>query len=131
MEYRIDPHPSYASLNMLWTAAWGGPAPTSLADILSRSLGHVGAYERDSIVGFVNVAWDGGIHAFILDTCVHPDYRRRGIATRLVQEATALSRQRGAHWLHVDFEPPLEPFYRNCGFRHTAAGLIALQSQNS
>ncbi|MFD0388925.1 GNAT family N-acetyltransferase [Tistrella bauzanensis] len=126
LEYRIDPHPSHDSLNKLWTVAWGAPASTSFADILSRSLGHVGAYEGDNIIGFVNVAWDGGIHAFILDTCVHPDYRRRGIATRLVQEATTLARQRGARWLHVDFEPHLEPFYRNCGFRQTAAGLIAL-----
>lgn len=126
MEYRIDPHPSHTELNKLWTSAWGGPAPASLDDMLSRCLGHVGAYEGDNIIGFVNVAWDGGIHAFILDTCVHPDYRRRGIATRVVQEATALARQRGAHWLHVDFEPHLEPFYRNCGFRQTAAGLIAL-----
>ncbi|MDB5537614.1 MAG: acetyltransferase, partial [Devosia sp.] len=68
----------------------------------------------------------GGIHAFILDTCVDPAYRRQGLATRLVQAATEAARARGAQWLHVDFEPHLTAFYRGCGFTETAAGLIAL-----
>jgi GNAT superfamily N-acetyltransferase len=131
LEFKVDPHPSYASLNILWSAAWGSAAPASLADILSRSLGHVGAYDGEDIIGFVNIAWDGGFHAFIPDTCVHPEYRRRGIASRLIQEAIALARKRDARWLHVDFEPHLEAFYRNCGFAPTAAGLIALQPHNS
>jgi len=101
--------------------------PPRFADILARSLGHVGAYDDKRIVGFVNVAWDGGLHAFILDTCVYPDFRRQGIATRLVNAAETLARQRGAHWLHVDFEPHLTDFYRRCGFRPTAAGLIDLR----
>ena len=105
----------------------GSPLPFYFADILSRSLGHVCAFHEERLVGFVNIGWDGGIHAFILDTCVHPDFRRKGIATRLVREAETLARQRGAHWLHVDFEPHLEDFYRSCGFRPTAAGLIKLR----
>ena len=69
---------------------------------------------------------DGGIHAFLLDTTVHPDYRRQGIATELVALVTSAARARGADWLHVDYEPHLAGFYRACGFRHTEAGLIAL-----
>jgi GNAT superfamily N-acetyltransferase len=75
----------------------------------------------------VNVAWDGGAHAFLLDTTVHPDHQRQGIATALVRRAVDLARERGAHWLHVDYEPHLDGFYRGCGFRPTAAGLIALK----
>jgi GNAT superfamily N-acetyltransferase len=127
LEIKVDPFPSDLDINPLWLAAWGSPLPPRFADILSRSLGHLGAYEREKIIGFVNIAWDGGIHAFVLDTCVHPDFRRKGIATRLIREAETLARQRGAHWLHVDFEPHLEEFYRGCGFRSTAAGLIELQ----
>jgi GNAT superfamily N-acetyltransferase len=74
----------------------------------------------------VNVAWDGGVHAFLLDTVVHPDFRHRGIASDLVRRAAEIARDRGAHWLHVDYEPHLEGFYRTCGFRPTHAGLIAL-----
>jgi ribosomal protein S18 acetylase RimI-like enzyme len=75
----------------------------------------------------VNVAWDGGSHAFLLDTSVLPDFRRQGVATILVRRATELARERGADWLHVDCEPHLEAFYRGCGFRETAAGLIRLR----
>ncbi|TAT84362.1 GNAT family N-acetyltransferase [Rhizobium ruizarguesonis] len=125
-ELRIDPFPSAAELNALWSAAWGASAPRDFTPILSRSLAHIGAYHDNQLIGFVNVAWDGGIHAFILDTSVHPEMRRQGIATRMVREATRVARERGAEWLHVDFEPHLTGFYRACGFRPTEAGLIKL-----
>jgi GNAT superfamily N-acetyltransferase len=127
VELRVDPFPSANELDALWLQAWGSHASEDFPRILSRSLAHVGAYESGELVGFVNVAWDGGIHAFILDTCVHPRLRRQGVATRLVSEATGVARDRGAHWLHVDFEPHLSSFYRSCGFRPTEAGLIKLQ----
>ncbi|EJZ17416.1 GNAT family N-acetyltransferase [Rhizobium sp. Pop5] len=125
-ELRIDPFPSAAELNALFSAAWGSPHSRDLTTILCRSLGHIGAYHDDRLVGFVNIAWDGGLHAFILDTSVHPEMRRQGIATRMVRQATALARERGAEWLHVDFEPHLTGFYRGCGFAPTEAGLIKL-----
>ncbi|MBY5841472.1 GNAT family N-acetyltransferase [Rhizobium leguminosarum] len=125
-EIRIDPFPSAAELNALFSAAWSSPHNRDFAPILSRSLAHIGAYQDERLVGFINVAWDGGIHAFILDTSVHPDMQRQGIASRLVREATRVARERGAEWLHVDFEPHLTGFYHACGFRPTEAGLIKL-----
>ncbi|KFL30076.1 acetyltransferase [Devosia riboflavina] len=122
----IDPHPSDAVLRELWLSAWGDAGPASWQPILQRSLAHVGAYEDEKLVGFVNIAWDGGVHAFILDTCTHRDFRLQGIATKLVKAAENVARERGAKWLHVDFEPHLLGFYRGCGFRPTEAGLIAL-----
>lgn len=78
------------------------------------------------LVGFINVATDGGVHAFLLDTTVHPNFQRQGIGTRLVTIATARARDRGMVWLHVDFEPHLAGFYRGCGFSPTGAGLLRL-----
>ncbi len=121
-----DPFPNDAALRALWLASWGDTGTASYQPVLQRSLAHVGAFDEERLVGFVNVAWDGGIHAFILDTCVDRGYQRQGIATRLVRAATEAARARGAQWLHVDFEPHLMAFYRGCGFRETAAGLIAL-----
>ncbi|MBB4193355.1 GNAT superfamily N-acetyltransferase [Rhizobium aethiopicum] len=126
LELRTDPFPAADELNTLFSAAWGSPHSRDFAAILSRSLAHIGAYHDGRLVGFVNVAWDGGIHAFLLDTSVHPEMRRQGIATRMVRQATSLARERGAAWLHVDFEPRLAGFYRACGFRPTEAGLIKL-----
>jgi len=125
ISYRIDPHPEAMQLGALWQAAWGGEPP-DFSPVLARSLVHVCAYDGAVLVGYVNVATDGGIHAFLLDTTVHPDWRRQGIATELVRVATEAAGQRGAQWLHVDYEPHLEAFYAGCGFRPTRAGLIAL-----
>ena len=126
IEIVTDPFPSDDAMHALWRVAWGSDGPQSFQPLLGRSLAHVGAYDGTALVGFVNVAWDGGIHAFILDTCVDPALRRQGIALRLVQRAGEVAQQRGAQWLHVDFEPHLEGFYRQCGFGPTAAGLMRL-----
>jgi ribosomal protein S18 acetylase RimI-like enzyme len=79
------------------------------------------------LVGFVNVASDGGDHAFLLNTKVRGDYQRRGIATEVVRVAVEHARAAGCEWLHVDFEDHLAPFYFGaCGFRPTLAGLVQL-----
>lgn len=79
-------------------------------------------------MGFVNVAWDGGAHAFILDTMVAQDLRKTGVGTELVATAARGARSANREWLHVDFEEHLRPFYFDaCAFRPTDAGLIALR----
>lgn len=45
----------------------------------SHSLGRACARRYGELVGFVNVAWDGGVHAFVLDTIVAP--RPAGLAS--------------------------------------------------
>lgn len=109
--------------------SWTDVGPLSWDPVFAHSMGWVCAHDGERLVGFVNVAWDGAVHAFLLDTTVHSDYQRRGIGMALVREATALAREGGAEWLHVDYADALEPFYRGCGFVPTPAGLIHLQGQ--
>ena len=97
------------------------------AQVERFSLGWVTAVDGGELVGFVNVAWDGGVHAFLLDTLVRADRRREGIGSALVRAAVAGSRGTGCEWLHVDFEDHLREFYLDgCGFVPTGAGLVAL-----
>ena len=124
IRYVTDPFPSDDVLRPLWRSAWDDEGPASWRPVFDRSLAHVAAYDGDTLVSFVNVAWDGGQHAFILDTSVHRDWQRQGIATRLVAEAAATARARGAAWLHVDYDQHHDGFYRGCGFQPTLAGLI-------
>jgi GNAT superfamily N-acetyltransferase len=109
----------------LFRAAWGEHAPDS-RPALDRCLAWVCAYHGDRLVGFVKLAWDGGAHAFVLDTTVHPDFQRHGIGRRLVGRAAEVAQRAGVEWLHVDYEPHLEGFYSRCGFRPTPAGLMRL-----
>lgn len=92
------------------------------------SLGWVTARDENGLVGFVNVIWDGGVHAFVEDTAVAVRARRHGIGVQLIQTARDNSAEAGCEWLHVDFEDHLRPFYFDaCGFRPTSAGLIQLK----
>jgi len=127
---RYLPSPTLANdaLNELFHNAWKDHAPVDFSYLPTHSLGWIGAFAGERLVGFVNVAWDGGKHAFVLDTTVHRDYQRQGIGRALVEHALALARAKGVEWVHVDFEPGLEPFYRACGFRATAAGVLRGQS---
>jgi GNAT superfamily N-acetyltransferase len=117
-------------LSALHARAFGGdPARVQpWAMRLERhALTWVGAFDRDRIIGFVQVAWDGGSHAFLLDAVVEPDRQQHGIGAALVEAAVGESRVAGCEWLHVDFEPHLEHFYLDkCGFQATKAGLIRL-----
>ena len=80
------------------------------------------------LVGFVNVIWDGLVHAWIQDVMVAKSHRGAGIARQLVEIARDHAAAAGCEWLHVDFDDELKPFYfEACGFRPTNAGLIALQ----
>ncbi|GLF99536.1 GNAT family N-acetyltransferase [Streptomyces yaizuensis] len=127
-----------AAVDALHAEAFGhDPVPTDWRTRVHRhSLGWVCAREgggqsgqggSGGLVGFVNVAWDGGAHAFVLDTMVARNTRGSGVGTELVTTAARGARAAGCAWLHVDFEEHLRPFYLGaCGFRPTDAGLIAL-----
>ena len=88
-----------------------------------HSLTWIGAFSSGRLVGFVHAVWDGGTHAFILDTAVHPDFQRLGLGRDLVRAVTGEAFKAGCEWVHVDYEPALAAFYENaCGFRPTTPG---------
>lgn len=109
----------------------GGRAAAGWWDqIRPHSVGWVTARSADGVlVGFVNVAWDGGDHAFLIDTKARGGQQHRGIGTELVRRAAVHAQAAGCEWLHVDFRSELAPFYLDaCGFRPTDAGLLHLPS---
>lgn len=112
------------------TRSHGGNPESGWWDrIRPHSLGWVtGRVGDGTLIGFANVAWDGGDHAFLLDPKVDPAFQRGGVGTELVRRAAKGAADAGCTWLHVDFEPHLRGFYfDSCGFRPTDAGLIALR----
>lgn len=109
--------------------SYGGNAAAGWWDkIRAQSLGWVAARDAAGLlVGFVNVPWDGGDHAFVMDPKTRGTHQHRGIGTELIRHAAAQARTAGCEWLHVDFEADLAPFYFGaCGFEPTTAGLIDL-----
>lgn len=96
-----------------------------VAQIREHSLGWVSARDDDGLlVGFVNVAWDGGDHDFHIDNKRRGSHQRRATGQELVRTAVVNTAAAGCEWLVVDFGPELAPFYFDaCGFPHTEAGL--------
>ena len=132
LEVRVRFAVDDAVLSDLHGRAFGSPwtATQPWAQRLERhSVGPwVGGFAGPDLVGFVHACWDGGAHAFLLDTVVDPRFQRRGIGRRLVDALVTEVTAAGCQWLHVDYEPHLDGFYRGCGFRPTAAGLVALSA---
>ena len=129
--FRLRPALTNEALNALFSSGWpewqSAPDGSDWQPVLARSLAYACAFVGERVIGFVNVAWDGRDHAFLLDPRVAPEYRHRGIGRKLVRLAAEASREAGCEWLHVDFEPQLAPFYEGCGFEPTAAGLMKLR----
>jgi ribosomal protein S18 acetylase RimI-like enzyme len=128
--YRLREPMSNEVLVHLMDEAWDDSRTNHWDAVLARSLTWVTAHDGEKLIGFVNLAWDGGLHGFLLDTTVHPTVRRRGIGSELVRRALEEAQTAGLEWLHVDHEPDLTTFYRRCGFQATDAGLIHLGKSN-
>ena len=101
---------------------WDRVRPNSLGWVTART-------EAGSLVGFVNVAWDGADHALLVDTKTRPTFQRQGVGVAVVRLAIKEARAAGCEWLFVDFELALARFYLEaCGFRSAPAGLVHLPS---
>ncbi|HEX4088533.1 MAG TPA: GNAT family N-acetyltransferase [Trebonia sp.] len=125
-----------AELSVLHHRAFSPDRPDADAAIVPwaarlerHSLTWIGAFSAGRLVGFVHAVWDGGTHAFILDTAVDPEFRRHGVGQALVRAVTDEAFTAGCEWVHVDYEPHLTSFYESaCGFRPTPAGLRSAAS---
>jgi GNAT superfamily N-acetyltransferase len=129
IDFKRSPAVSDSELNALFAASWPNHAVTAFQASLKLSMVYVCAYESARLVGFVNAAWDGKSHVFVLDTTVRPSHRHRGIGRHLVRCVIEEARRRGIAWVHVDFEPHLQDFYTQCGFRSSMAGVLHLASE--
>lgn len=127
IKYVIKPRLSNRELNTLFQAAWTNRKEKNYMAELSKSLVYIAAKQGKKLVGFINVAWDGGKHGFILDTTVHPGYQRMGIGMELVKIAARQAKKKGLEWLHADYEKQYEKFYKTAGFKSSAAGVMRLK----
>jgi GNAT superfamily N-acetyltransferase len=120
-------------VDRLHAEAFGGRARTGEERDWRRrceahSLGWVVARDgNQALAGFVNVVWDGLVHAWLQDVMVAATARRQGLGVRLVGAARDGATAAGCEYLHVDFVPGLGAFYLDaCGFSPTQGGLLRL-----
>lgn len=91
-------------LNSLFASTWGysslQPRRYDFQPMLERSMAYACAHSSGRLVGFVNLAWDGGVHTFISAAVVHPDFQKRGIGSQLVRQVVDVARKRGRMGSH-------------------------------
>ena len=62
---------------------WSERTEGDYAEVL-RGGPAVGAWDAGDLVGFARAITDGRLHAYVDDVMVRPDWRRRGVAARVV-----------------------------------------------
>ncbi|MDP5238925.1 GNAT family N-acetyltransferase [Uliginosibacterium sp. 31-16] len=99
-------------------AGWGKIDPAVVNVGLCNSVHALCAWEDDELVGFVRLVGDGAMKLSVEELLVHPEHRRRGIATALMAGVMA----------YIAVLPPgctinlmaaegLSDFYTKLGFR--------------
>ena len=107
----------------LWVASEAVPGPTDDAGAIEVRLRRdaelfVLATDGERIVGSLMGGWNGW-RGDMARLAVHPDYRRRGIAQRLVEEVEARLRELGCTritGLVFVTEPGAPEFWANAGY---------------
>lgn len=75
--------------------------------------------DGDRIIGKARALSDGVCNAYVVDVWTHSDYRRRGIATRLMR---LLEEQLEGQHIYL-FTDDAEAFYRALGYRPQGVGM--------
>ena len=95
---------------------WPERTPEAVQTALTGSVA-VGAWASDQLIGFARAITDGPLRAYVEDVMVHPDWRRRGVATATLERLMDLL-------AHVDVvslftAAALVPVYDRAGFEAT------------
>lgn len=115
-------HALHAEASETWLhdeSEWNWVEPCERHSLVAR--------EGGRLVGFLNVLWDGLVHAYLEHVMVAVDSRHRGIGTGLVDTARAEAHRAGCDFLHVGFGEDHRPFYIDaCGLTPVPGGIIEL-----
>lgn len=105
---------------------WGVGSLEKLESIINLTWGWVSAENKDKdVVGFVRVMSDGMRHAYICGMIVHPDYRRKGIGTKIMKELMCMLRENNLYPTLVATKGN-EKFYEQFGFATQSNGFTAM-----
>ena len=86
-----------------------------LESAFEQSLCVLGAYDGDSLVGFIRAVGDGQTIVFVQDIIVLPEYQRQGIGTQLLQ--AIMDKYQAVYQLELltDNTEKTKAFYRSLG----------------
>ena len=102
-----------------------GRTPDELRRSFENSAVVVFAWLDGRIIGKARALSDGVCNAYVVDVWTHSDYRRRGVASRMMR--SLVERLPGQHiYLFTD---DAERFYRSLGYRRQGIGMSLVSGQ--
>lgn len=102
-----------------------GRTPEELRRSFENSAVVAFAWDGDRIIGKARALSDGVCNAYVVDVWTHSDYRRRGIATRLM---TLLADRLPGQHIYL-FTDDAEKFYHGLGYRRQGVGMSIVSGQ--
>lgn len=96
-----------------------GRSPAQLLESFKNSFAAVIAYSGNEIIGTARVLSDGVCNAYLVDVWTLKKFRRKGIATRMVE--LLLDRLQGQH-VYLFTDEAVE-FYKTLGFESQSIGM--------
>jgi aralkylamine N-acetyltransferase len=111
---------------------WGNPAdhdPELAGAIIRGSHCFVIAVQQGRLVGMGRAISDRASDAYIQDLTVHPEYRGRGIGTRMVRELVGRLKDDGLGWIGLVAEAGTWDFYRRIGFADMPGSVLMLKKE--
>lgn len=108
------------------STGWNASFKTDIETVeqaLSNTTFAVSAYDGDKLVGFARALSDKFIYATIYDVIVLPEYKNRGIGSRLVSTITKQCKGAGVISVHLFAADGTETFYNQQGFKARPASM--------
>lgn len=106
----------YALECMSFTKPWSWKAFAD--DLSNENACYTLLCEDTTVIGYC-AFWQAEDIADITNVAVHPDYRRRGLGKKLIEESVRKAEQRGVHQLFLEVRVSNEAaraLYTACGF---------------
>ena len=99
-----------------WNSFYNTDAST-IERAISNSTFAVSAYSKGKLVGFARAVSDKVMYATIYDVIVLPEYKSKGIGSKLVTNITKQCKDAGVFSVHLFAADGTEVFYNQQGFK--------------
>lgn len=88
----------------------------------------ISVYDGEQLVGFARATSDGIYRATIWDVVIHPDYRGRGLGSKLVETVLSHPRMRRVERVYL-MTTHQQEFYEKIGFQSNTTTTMVLHNQ--